>query len=180
METPITFITGNQNKFLEAAAILPGLIQKDLDLEEIQSADSREIIEHKLTGARAQCAGPIICEDISLSFDGLNGLPGPLIKWFLKSLGPAGLYKLASAFGNQKAIATATIGYSDGAGEAHFFEGSISGMVVEPRGDTTFGWDPIFQPDGFATTFAEMTKEEKNGISHRTKALAELKKFLKV
>ncbi len=43
------------------------------------------------------------------------------------------------------------------------------------RGPNNFGWDPIFQPDGYTTTFAEMDKEEKNKISHRSRALAALK-----
>lgn len=46
-----------------------------------------------------------------------------------------------------------------------------------PRGDTSFGWDPCFQPDGFNETFGEMDKDVKNEISHRAKALELLKKY---
>ncbi|KAL0433060.1 UNVERIFIED_CONTAM: Inosine triphosphate pyrophosphatase [Sesamum latifolium] len=46
-------------------------------------------------------------------------------------------------------------------------------MIVPPRGPNDFGWDPIFQPDGYDKTYAEMAKEEKNKISHRYRALAQ-------
>lgn len=58
------------------------------------------------------------------------------------------------------------------------FHGITRGTIVSPCGDSGFGWDSCFLPDGFARTYAEMTKEEKNEISHRRKALSELKSFL--
>lgn len=62
-----------------------------------------------------------------------------------------------------------------------FFNFSISGkcpgQIVAPRGDTAFGWDPCFQPDGFKETFGEMDKDVKNEISHRAKALELLKEY---
>lgn len=62
----------------------------------------------------------------------------------------------------------------------YFFEGSVAGHIIEKRhGKDGFGYDPVFMPDGFETTFAEMTMEQKNAISHRGRAVAELVKFLK-
>ncbi|KAK7855307.1 inosine triphosphate pyrophosphatase [Quercus suber] len=55
------------------------------------------------------------------------------------------------------------------------FLGRTPGKIVPPRGPNDFGWDPIFQPDGYEQTYAEMPKEEKNNISHRSKALALVK-----
>ena len=54
--------------------------------------------------------------------------------------------------------------------EPHLFDGRTHGTIVPARGDPGFGWDPIFQPDGFNLTFAEMEKEVKNTISHRCDA----------
>ena len=62
--------------------------------------------------------------------------------------------------------------------EPQIFAGRCTGTIVPPRGDNAFGWDPVFQPDGFEQTFAEMPQETKNGISHRGKALELVKAFL--
>ena len=59
-----------------------------------------------------------------------------------------------------------------------YFEGIVKGKIVEPRGESDFGWDPIFVPEGFGKTFAEMGVEEKNKISHRKIALEKLRKFV--
>ena len=57
------------------------------------------------------------------------------------------------------------------------FEGRTPGKIVEPRGPRDFGWDPCFQPDGFDQTYAELDKSIKNTISHRFRALQNLKTF---
>ena len=60
------------------------------------------------------------------------------------------------------------------------FEGAVDGEIVDPaRGTNGFGYDPVFQPDGFEETFAEMTTELKNEISHRAKAIAALREILR-
>ncbi|MBI4681163.1 MAG: non-canonical purine NTP pyrophosphatase [Nitrospirae bacterium] len=51
-------------------------------------------------------------------------------------------------------------------------------MGTEPRGKKGFGYDPVFYPEGYDITFAEMSKEKKNAISHRYKALKELQKYV--
>ena len=59
--------------------------------------------------------------------------------------------------------------------KVQLFQGVCPGEIVAPRGDTNFGWDPCFQPDHESKqTFAEMDKEIKNQISHRSRALAKL------
>ena len=64
-------------------------------------------------------------------------------------------------------------------GREHFFEGTVEGTIRHERsGAKGFGYDPIFQPDGYNITFAEMTMEEKNGISHRARALEKMVEFL--
>lgn len=65
-------------------------------------------------------------------------------------------------------------------GQVHYFEGVIKGKIVrEKRGSNGFGYDPIFVPEGYNRTFAEMDLAEKNKISHRAKAVAKLIEFLK-
>nr|WP_240432071.1 non-canonical purine NTP diphosphatase [Pedobacter chitinilyticus] len=65
-------------------------------------------------------------------------------------------------------------------GENHLFEGVIEGTIrTEPTGSKGFGYDPIFQPDGYDITFAEMEMSEKNKISHRALAMQKLIDFLR-
>lgn len=64
-------------------------------------------------------------------------------------------------------------------GKEYFFEGLVNGTIAtEIMGDNGFGYDPIFIPDGFSKSFAQMTAEEKNAISHRGKAVEKLNDFL--
>jgi len=170
------FITGNKGKFEEVKSILGNVEQLDIDLPEIQEIDARKIIKAKLLEALRHRKGEFFVEDTSLYLDCLKGLPGPLIKWFLKTIGNEGLYKITEKLENNKAEAKTIIGYAKG-GEIHFFEGKITGKIVSPRG-TGFGWDPIFQPDGFSKTCGEMTSHEKNKISMRKAALTKLKDYL--
>jgi len=174
------FITGNKNKFAEVSSILPNVKQFDIDLPEIQDIDAKEIIKVKLLEALNYKKAEFIIEDTSLYLDCLNGLPGPLIKWFMKTIGNEGLFNIAEKLGNTKAEAKTIIGYTKKANEIYYFEGSIKGIIVSPKGTSGFGWDPIFQPEGFSKSFAEMTLEEKNRISMRRIALNKLIEFIGV
>ena len=64
-------------------------------------------------------------------------------------------------------------------GQEHYFDGTVEGRIIDQkRGDGGFGYDPIFIPDGYDKTFAELGTEVKNGISHRARAVAKLAAFL--
>ena len=172
------FLTSNKNKFEEVKAVLSGVEQLDINLPEIQEIDAKEIIKAKLYEAFNHQQGEFLVEDTSLYLDCLNGLPGPLIKWFLKTIGNDGLFNLCDKLGSCNAEAKTIIGFAKSRDEIYFFEGSIRGKIVNPRGDNGFGWDKIFKPDGFSKTFAEMSLGEKNIISMRRVALNKLKEFL--
>lgn len=65
-------------------------------------------------------------------------------------------------------------------GKEYLFEGRVDGQIIEDqRGMSGFGYDPVFLPDGFDRTFAEMSEEEKNSISHRGRAIRQMMDFLK-
>jgi non-canonical purine NTP pyrophosphatase (RdgB/HAM1 family) len=171
------FITGNKSKFDEVQSIFGNVEQLDIDLPEIQDIDAKNIIRAKLLEALQHKEGEFIVEDTSLYFDCLKGLPGPLIKWFLKTIGNEGLADIAAKLANYEAEAKTVIGYAKNHEQIYFFEGSIKGKVVRPKGSSGFGWDPIFQPNGLHKTFAEMNSDEKNSISMRRAALNKLKEF---
>ena len=177
---PLYFITGNKNKFEEAKAMMPSIQQLDIDLIEIQNTDAHEIIRAKLNEALKYHEGELIVEDTSLYLSCLNGLPGPLIKWFLKSIGNEGIYNLTKSLGDMHVEVKTCIGYAKNSKNISFYEGSLHGTIVFPNAKTAFGWDPIFQPRGYSKSFAELGSEEKNKISMRRiafdKLIADLQK----
>lgn len=153
-------------------------IERDtFDLPEIQSMDPHEIMEHKIAAARNYTDSPFIIEDTGLYFNALNGFPGPLIKWPEKCVGPEGLYRMLHTFPDKSASVRCFVGLGN-IGEPKVFEGRVHGTIVEPAGDSGFGFDYIFKPDGHHRRYSEMSLEEKNRISHRKLAFDGLKKFL--
>jgi len=181
----LTFVTGNSGKLAEVQAQLPHVRGKQIDLPEIQELDLQKIVKNKLEAAVALCDGPVLVDDTALycdcfrSHDGLDGLPGPMIKWFLQTVTNEGLAEIVSRLGSNRARACTMFGYFDEKRSIHFFEGSVFGTIVIPQGTTGFGWDHIFIPDGYTQTFAAMGVNEKNKISPRALAVGHLKEFLK-
>jgi len=179
MVKTIVFVTGNEKKLREAKQILSNekIIGKKFELPEIQG-ERHEIIKEKARIAANKLKKPCFVDDTSLCFNALNGLPGQYVKHFLGKLGRKNLVKLLDGFKDKSAKAIVMIGYCEPNKGPVYFEGVVDGKIVMPKGKTNFGWDPIFVPDGFKKTFAQMSKDEKNRISHRYKALLKLKKYL--
>ncbi|KYN42213.1 Inosine triphosphate pyrophosphatase [Trachymyrmex septentrionalis] len=183
MSLPIVFVTGNAKKLEEFIAILGKdfsrrIMSKKVDLPEYQG-EVDDICRDKCRAAANLMKGPVIIEDTCLCFNALKGLPGPYIKWFLEKLGPEGLHRMLYGFEDKSAEAVCTFGYCSGEdSEVHLFQGRTQGTIVSPRGSRDFGWDPCFQPLGYDKTYAELPKEEKNKISHRSRAIEKLKDYL--
>lgn len=149
-----------------------------LELDEIQSLDIEEIVRHKAQSAFHQIKTPLWVEDTGLFFDAWGGLPGPLIKWFLKTAGTEGVCQMLSSFEIRTAIARTSIAFCNNDG-IFIFSGEVKGIIPDkPRGSLGFGWDSIFQPESKLETFAEMSREQKNSISMRAKAFQKLKTFI--
>lgn len=174
----VTFVTGNAKKLEEVRAILGSSIpfqSLKLDLPELQG-EPEDISKEKARMAASQVNGPVLVEDTCLCFNALKGLPGPYIKWFLEKIGHEGLNNLLKAYEDKSAFAMCIFSLALGPEEEPItFVGKTAGKIVPARGPADFGWDPVFQPDGFEQTYAEMPKPEKNQISHRGKALALVK-----
>lgn len=174
----IYFVTSNKGKFAEAKQIVPELELLEIDLPEEQEVDQQKIVAAKLELASKKHDGAFVVEDTGFYLDCLPGLPGPLIKWFLKTIGRGGIYDICKNFDNFGAKGISILGYRDEKGNIQFFKGEVKGEVVLERGEDGFGWDPVFVPEGADRTFAEMDTAEKNEISMRRKAFEQLKDYL--
>ena len=175
----ITFITGNEKKVeqFKRYCDIP-VTHKKLNLDEIQSLDPDEIIGHKVREAYKIIGSPVLVEDVSLRFNALGKLPGPLIRWFLEELGNEGLCELANKFPDNSAVAEVHYALFDG-DNLQTFVGRLSGHIpAKPRGNDSFGWNPIFVPDGSDKTLAEMDLEEHSNFSIRKIALEKLAEYL--
>lgn len=172
------FVTSSKEKFQEVKGYIPQIEQLAIDLPEIQEIDAHKIISAKLHEAFQHHSGEFIVEDTSLYLDCLHGLPGPLVKWFLKTIGTHGLYEIADKLGNYHAVAKTIIGYAKGKDDIHFFDGTVEGTIVSPTGGNTFGWNDVFRPQGYTKTYAQMQEKELHSISMRRLATIKLKEFL--
>ncbi len=179
MMEPICFVTSNPNKLRELSKLLErSLEQVRVEFEEIQTSDLQVLVTHKLGQAWKRVQKPLIVEDTSLYFEAWNGMPGPLIKWFVKHMGARGLVQTLEGFSDHRASAVCCLGYTSDGDQMYTFKGEVSGTIVPPRGSFNFGWDPVFQPDGSRRTFGEMSETEKGDYSMRGRAAAKFRGFL--
>ena len=187
----IVFATNNKNKLREMREIMDGLYEV-LSLEDIGCHE--EIVEDADTiQGNAKIKADYItnryhldcfADDTGLEVDALDGAPGV---YSARYAGEQCSYQdnvnkmLAALKGveNRKAAFRTVIALNL-KGESYYFEGRCDGQITEEqRGTEGFGYDPIFQPDGFEETFAEMDHQSKNAISHRGRATQKLIAFLK-
>lgn len=176
MSSKLVFVSGNQGKRREVEAILGTQVDTiALDLPEIQSLDVVEVVRVKSLTAFANVSSPVLVEDTGLSLDHLHGLPGPLVKWFLGTVGPEGICALIPPGAPREATARTAVAVCDGKA-VELFVGETRGLITEaPRGQHGFGWDSIFVPAGATLTFAEMAESEKHTYSMRRIALQRLR-----
>lgn len=182
------FCTSNHNKAREFEDILKGWYPRlkeqihisvaDIDIPELQGLP-QQISEEKCRWAYKQLNKPVVVEDTALEYNCYKGLPGPYVKWFLTALGPAGLHDMLKGQEDKTAVAVTRLALWDVESQKPVvFEGRTTGRIVAPRGRLHFGWDSIFEPDGYTETYGEMSAEEKNKISHRGKAVRQLGLYL--
>ena len=182
--------TKNPGKVREAKKILrlPGHELEVLSFKERDFPDVEETgdtyLENSLQKARAinESTGmPVLSDDSGLEIDALDGAPGPLSARFA---GPDAsdeenlqllLEKLeGTAYRTARFVTVATLYISPE--ERYVTRGELVGKIInEPRGDSGFGYDPVFVPRGYEETLAQLGEKEKNEISHRKKALEKMK-----
>ena len=186
----IVFATNNGNKIKEVQALL-GEQYQFLSLADIGCHEEIPETTPTIPGNALQKANYIntnysedcFSEDTGLEVDALDGVPGVHTAYYA---GPQ-----RSAHDNMAKLLQALEGHTDRSaqfrtvialilgGKEHLFEGIVRGKIaLKPTGEGGFGYDPIFIPDGYDQTFAEMAAADKNAISHRGRAVAKLQGFL--
>jgi len=165
------FVTSNSNKWHEAQRILGYAIERvELDLDEVQAESVAAVALAKAQAAYARLNRPVIVEDAGIELSGLGGFPGPFVKYWEKLGGLESICRAADGLGDRRMRAVCALGICSEAG-AQVVEGAVDGMLsLHPRGQSGFGWDAIFVPQGAGRTFGEMTAAEKDARSHRRKA----------
>ncbi len=174
------FVSGNLNKVEYLERFLGQKVKHHhLDLIEVQSLDSMEVVEHKVNEAYNQLKQPVLIEDTALQINAFGKLPGTFIKFFLSEVGNDGICKMLRSFNDKSAQALVIYGYYDGL-QFSSFAAQVKGTVPDqPKGGRGMGWDPIFIPEGQGKTYAQMTEAEYNKYSVRNMAVKKLATFLK-
>ena len=173
--------TSNKNKVKEASAILEkfgiNLIHYPIERIEIQSDNLEEIATFSLKNVHEKI--PIVIEDAGLFINKFNGFPGPYSSYVLERLGNPGILKLMENVEDRTAKYISAIAYRDETG-IHNFKGIVEGSIAfSIRGSNGFGYDPIFIPkEEKGQTFGEMSEQEKNLLSHRSRAFIALGEWL--
>ena len=187
----LVFATNNEHKLYEVKKMLSGFY-KVIGLKEAGIHEDIPENEPTLDGnakAKAQYVWDklklnVFADDTGLEIDALNGEPGV---YSARYAGPDKnsidnmklvLEKMGNTHLRSAQFRTSICLILEG--NTYYFEGKVVGSMLEsPRGTEGFGYDPIFQPQGYTVSFAEMPLDEKNKISHRGRAISKLIDFLK-
>ncbi|CAL2101811.1 dITP/XTP pyrophosphatase [Tenacibaculum sp. 190130A14a] len=186
----LVFATNNLNKLSEVQKMLPESIQL-LSLKDINCFDDIEETATTLEGNAQIKANHItenfgyncFADDTGLEVKSLNGEPGVYSARYAGEPANAenNMQKLLSELGDNSdrnaQFRTSICLNLDG--KQYLFDGICNGTILsEKQGEKGFGYDPIFQPEGYTQSFAEMSADEKNAISHRGRAIQKLVDFL--
>lgn len=177
------FVTGNPHKAEHIGKLIGVPIDHmALDVDEIQSRDPEEVIEHKVRQAYAIAKRPVFVDDFSFWFDDLNGLPGPFIKYFIQDEDALEkLCRLADGLPSRRVSARAYFGYYDG-NEITILYGEIKGIISDhPRGTAEYGigTDFVFEVDGYGgRTRSELGKKEYEDLYSIVRASKKVREFL--
>jgi len=186
----LVFATNNAHKLAEVRSILEPHF-KIISLEDLnctddipetaQTLDGNALL--KATWIHSKFGMDCFADDTGLEVDALGGEPGVYSARYAGEENNSynNMSKVLTLLGddtNRKARFRTVIALIQDK-KNHFFEGRIEGDIsLIPRGDSGFGYDPIFVPKGYLLSFAQLSAEEKNQISHRALALHKLMDFL--
>lgn len=187
----IVFATHNKHKLSEVSKMLPNnvfLINLDdinciADIPETSDTIAGNALQ-KANYVKANFGRDCFADDTGLEIEALSGAPGVYsARWAGENC--SYLDNINKTLSEMKGIKNRVARFRTVIAlilnnETHLFEGIIEGEITEhPIGDSGFGYDPIFKPKGYSQTFAEMSAELKNKISHRAIAVNKLVAFLR-
>jgi non-canonical purine NTP pyrophosphatase, rdgB/HAM1 family len=186
----IVFATNNQHKLSEIRQILGGRVEVlslndigcNVDIPETGSTleeNALQKAQYVYDHYHIDC----FADDTGLEVDALNGAPGVYSARYAGDGhdSEANMTKLLNELeeNNNRSARFRTVIALIQQGEVHEFEGIVNGQIIrERRGGEGFGYDPIFQPDGYDQTFAELGLDIKNQISHRARATRKFAEYL--
>ncbi len=187
----LVFATNNAHKLAEVRAILEPEF-KIISLAELNCNDDIPETADTLEGNALLKAQYIyekfgfdcFADDTGLEVEALNGEPGVYSARYAgeENISTNNMHKVLTLLGDNKnrtACFRTVISLIE-SGKVSYFEGKIDGKIaLEPRGDSGFGYDPIFIPKNHVSSFAQLSAEEKNKISHRALAVKKLVQHLK-
>ncbi len=185
----IVAATGNKHKLEEYARLLA---DQNIQLKSLNDypnypepeengSSFKENAGIKALAACKYCDVPAFADDSGLEVEALDGRPGIHSSRYAATDAEriAKLLKELEGKENRRARFVCVIAIAANGEVIETFEGEVTGTILEsPRGENGFGYDPIFQPDGFDKSFAELTQDEKNRISHRANAYAKALEFV--
>lgn len=187
----IVFATNNRHKVEEVAALLgedfEAVTAAEAGITEEIPEDQPTLEGNALQKARyvhARTGGDCFADDTGLEVEALNGAPGVHSARYATDghdfeANNRLLLKNLEGVANRRARFRTVIALILG-GREYLFEGIVEGEIVDrPAGGGGFGYDPLFRPDGAACTFAQMSGEQKNALSHRGRAVRKLVEFLR-
>ncbi|GAB1416389.1 non-canonical purine NTP diphosphatase [Paludibacter sp.] len=186
----LVFATNNKHKLEEVTSVAQGSISV-LSLKDIECFDDIPETADTLEGNALMKAKYIydkygfdcFADDTGLEVDALDGRPGVYSARYAgdDQNSENNIAKLLSEMENKenrKAQFRTVVALIEG-GEVKYFEGIIKGNISDkPSGHSGFGYDPVFVPEGYSQTFAEIGSDQKNKISHRALAINELQNYL--
>ena len=184
----ILLASNNAHKLKEIRAILPdfrilSLSEAGLDIDPDETGAT--FYENALIKAKALyevCKLPIIADDSGLCVDALDGAPGVFSARYSGGTDADNNQKLLRALdgvANRTAYFESCIVYYDGIKSIAATGRTFGRIAMEAHGEGGFGYDPLFMSDDLGKTFGEASETEKNGVSHRARALAELAEKLR-
>lgn len=174
----LSLVTSNRHKLEEYRHGLSALgMQVEhlaVECDEIQADTLQEVVLSCIAQLKRDGHRNFMLDDSGLFVPSLNGFPGVYSAYVMQTIGCQGMLRLIDGLDRQARFECCIGVCSDDLGEFTVTGVSPGGIINEERGDAGFGYDPIFVPDGYELTFAQMDLGMKNECSHRGRAIVAL------